>query len=784
MLVVKRDGTNEPVSLDKVTHRIEELSKDLCRVDPILVATKVVQSLRPGILTSQLDKVACEICGVMTVTHPQYGLLAGRIARSNLAKMNPKTFSQTMKMCAYQLNDTFKELCESHAMEMDVLVGSSSFDCGYRAYLCLERSYLLRVDGKVVETPEMLFGRVALATHANSMKDVRKMFARMIEGAYIHATPTLFNSGTICAQLSSCFLLSVKSDSIEGIFATLTDCALVSKASGGIGLDFTTVRAQGSHIASTNGVCSGIVPALRIFNAASCWVDQAGRRPGAWAIYVEPWHADILEFLQLRLNQGHDKARARDLFYGIWVPDIFYRRVEDDKDFTLFCPTQTKDDVSGKYLHDIYGDEFEEKYIALESAGKGRKVKARLIWEAILKACVETGACYMMNKDAVNERNPQKNLGTIRCSNLCTEVVLYTSPEETAVCNLATIALPRFVKASACPLISDDAIEDAHAAFDYEGLIEVAGELVRNLNEVVDRNSYPLPEARRSNMRHRPIGIGVQGLGDVFHQLMLPASSAAARALNCRIFEAIYFGAVSASVALAKELGPYPSFEGSPASKGSLQFDLFEQNMAKRAKNGNEKERAVAAKVGKVHLHFDWSTVKRDMAKYGLRNSTLVSPPPTVSTSTILENSETIETPQNMILNKTLSGEFPILNRNLVNALERVDSWTQEIRDGIIAHSGSVAHLKGLVPDRIVEVFQTVWEVSQSDMIEMNSSRLPFIDQSISFNLYINDPTNLTSALFKNWRCGAKGSYYTRTRAAMTPLDFSTKPAACVSCSA
>ena len=755
MKVRKRDGTLEPVQLDKVSERIRAFSDGLPSVDPIAVATKVVQSLKEGIETERLDGITCEICAVMNMQSPEYGSLAGRLAKDNLRKKTPKTFSLAMDSVSHLLNKEFIAAVESAGSAFDDVVAKTNFECSYRSFLCLCRSYLLRNGNTLAETPEYLFARVALCTHFPDMEKVEGMLQRLVRGEYIHATPTLFNSGTRSQQLSSCFLLTVDEDSVEGIFKTLTKCALISKCSGGIGLDFTMVRARGSKIHSTNGVCSGIVPALRIFNAGSVWIDQSGKRNGAWAVYLEPWHKDVMEFLELRLNTGHEKARARDLFYGLWTPDLFYRRVHNDQHFTLFCPTEAE--YQGSNLHDLYGDEFETAYEALEKQGLGRAVRARDIWDAILKACIETGAMYIMNKDTVNRKNPQQNLGPIRCSNLCTEVTLFTSRTETAVCNLATLSLPNFLLGGAdmAPLPEDASSEEMHARFDYQNLIEATQELVVNLNRIIDLTTYPVPEAELSNKRHRPIGIGVQGLGDLFHALLLSPTSPLARELNARIFETVYFAAVTASMNLAKTHGPYESFAGSPASQGILQFDFWE-DLA-------------------YPLHYPWGPLKEEVKVHGLRNSTLISPPPTVSTSTILGNSESIEIPPNFVLSKSLSGESAIVNPRLVQHLSSCNQWNSTVRDAIIKDGGSVQQLAG-IPQRLKDVFKTVWEVLPLRLVDHERRTCAFCRSGDQFQSLCCTSRKSYLRSFQVLEVRAKGNLLHQNACRSHPLRLFTTP--------
>jgi ribonucleoside-diphosphate reductase alpha subunit len=764
MFVLKRDGSKEPVRLDRITERIADLNGGLYATDPVLLATKVVASLRPGIQTSKLDVVAAEIAARMAVEHPAYGLLAGRILKSNHEKTAPRSFREAMKRGEALLNSEFLEAVRAYGEEMDGLVSEASIDLDYRAFLCLQRSYLLRKGDEVLETPEMLAARVSLAIHHPDVEAVVRAFRSLVSGQYVHATPTLANAGMICQQLSSCFLLTVQSDSISGIYKTLSDTAEISRAAGGIGLDFSKVRSAGARIHSTNGVSSGIVPFLRVFDASCQGVNQAGKRPGAMAVYLEVWHADVLAFLELRLNQGHEKSRARDLFYALWVCDLFMQRVRDDEDFTLFCPTVAVND-QGVSLQHLWGASFEEAYGALEALGVGKKVRAHEVWDAILRSQTETGLPYFLFKDTINSRSPQMNLGTITMSNLCTEIMLYVSPEETAVCNLGSMALPAFLRADRAPLAPDTTPHEAHEAYDYEGLGAAVEEMVTALNRVIDKTHYPTKEAKTSNMRHRPIAVGVQGLGTLFHRLRIPFTGPLARVLNARIFECIYYHALLASCNLARSVGTYESFAGSPASEGLFQFDLMPEEDRPKT------------------FYCDWPALKRRVAEHGLRNSTVLAAMPTVSTSSILGNSESFEVPPLMTLGKSLSGEFPLVNKELVEALSEIGMWSEATRNAIIASGGSIQGLEG-VPASLKNCFKNVWETSQKDLLEMNAERGAFVDQSQSMNIFLADPAKLSSALFAAWKMGVKNTYYVRTRAAASPLDFSAAPSTCQSCSA
>jgi len=613
----------------------------------------------------------------------------------------------------------------------------------YFGFKTLEKSYLLKVHGKIVERPQQMLMRVACGIHCGNVDAAVETYDLMSRRFFTHATPTLFNSGTPTPQMSSCFLLTMKNDSIEGIYDTLKQCALISKDAGGIGVAISNVRASGSYIRGTNGHSNGIVPMLRNFNETARYVDQGGgKRKGSFAMYLEPWHADVFDFMELKKNHGKEEQRARDLFYGLWIPDLFMRRVKENADWTLFCPNEAFDKETGKGLIDVWGEEFENMYCKLEESGKGRKsVKAQQLWFRILESQMETGTPYMLYKDHANRKSNQQNLGTIHSSNLCTEIIEYTSPEEVAVCNLASIALPSFVKIT-------------EKSYDFQRLYDVTKVATKNLNNVIDRNHYPVPEARASNMRHRPIGLGVQGLADAFLLLRLAFESEAAQTLNEDIFETIYFAACEASCELAARDGPYETFAGSPASKGQLQFDLW----GKTPKSGR----------------WDWATLKEKIAKYGLRNSLLVAPMPTASTAQILGNNESFEPyTQNLYVRRVLSGEFVQVNRHLLRDLIERKLWNEELRTELIASNGSVQSMD--LPSDVKELYKTVWEIKQRIVLDMAAARGTYIDQSQSLNIHMIDATTakLSSMHFHGWQLGLKtGMYYLRTRAAADAIKF------------
>ena len=749
MFVVKRDGRRESVKFDKVTSRVERLcyALDPKHVDPADVAKKVIQGIYDGVTTSELDNLAAEIAASLTTKHPDYALLASRIAISNLHKNTKKSFSETMHDLYAYVNpktgqrspliakDVYK-IIEKNAELLDsTIIYDRDFDYDYFGFKTLEKGYLLKINGKVVERPQHMLMRVAVGIHREDIDAAIEAYHLMSGRWYTHATPTLFNAGTPKPQLSSCFLLQMKDDSIEGIYDTLKQCAKISQSAGGIGVSIHNIRATGSYIRGSSGTSNGIVPMLRVFNDTARYVDQGGgKRKGAFAIYLEPWHSDIFEFLDLKKNHGKEEMKARDLFYALWIPDLFMKRVEENGTWSLFCPNEAKG------LSEAWGEEFEALYEKYEKEGKARKtVKAQELWAAILESQIETGTPYMLYKDAANRKSNQKNLGTIKSSNLCTEIIEYTSPDEVAVCNLASIALSRFV---------------IEGQFDHQKLYEVTCAVTRNLNKVIDINYYPVEEARRSNMRHRPIGIGVQGLADVFILLRTPFDSEQAKALNKEIFETIYFAALTASKDLAKAQGPYETFAGSPASQGILQYDLWGVEPSPR---------------------WDWTVLKEEIKQHGLRNSLLLAPMPTASTSQILGNNECIEPYTSNIYNRrVLSGEFIVVNKYLLKDLVDLGIWNNQLKDKVILANGSIQNIEE-IPQNIRDIYKTVWELKQRTLIDMAADRGAFICQSQSLNLFIQEPNfaKLTSMHFYAWKKGLKtGMYYLRTKAAVDAIKF------------
>ncbi len=748
MFVIKRNGKKESVKFDKVTARIEKLSYGLNPlVNVIDVAKKTIEGIYEGVPTTELDNLAAETAASLTITHPDYAILASRIAVSNLHKNTVKSFSDTMRNL-YQYTDdaTGKKLpliaedvmaiIEENADLLDsTIIYDRDFSFDYFGFKTLEKSYLLRINGKIAERPQHMYMRVAVGIHKNDLDRVIKTYHLMSERWFTHATPTLFNAGTPKPQMSSCFLLTMKDDSIDGIYDTLKQTAKISQSAGGIGLSIHNIRATGSYIGGTNGTSNGIIPMLRVFNDTARYVDQGGgKRKGAFAIYLEPWHADIFEFLDLRKNHGKEESRARDLFYALWISDLFMKRVEANGEWSLFCPNEAPG------LADCWGPAFESLYERYESEGRARKtIKAQELWFKILDAQIETGTPYLLYKDAANSKSNQQNLGTIKSSNLCTEILEYTSPDEVAVCNLASIALPRFIK---------------DGQFDHQRLYEVAYEVTRNLNKVIDQNYYPVEEARNSNMKHRPVGIGVQGLADVFILLRLPFESEFAKILNRNIFETIYFAAMTASKDLAIEEGTYKSYEGSPVSKGVFQFDAWGVTPTDR---------------------WDWAALKAEVKKYGIRNSLLVAPMPTASTSQIFGNNECFEPyTSNIYTRRVLSGEFIIVNKHLLKDLVNLGLWNNSMKNKIIAANGSIQQINE-IPAEIRELYKTVWEIKQRNLIDMAADRGAFICQSQSLNLFVDNPntSKLTSMHFYAWKKGLKtGMYYLRTQAASQAVQF------------
>ena len=755
MLVVKRDGRRESVRFDKITARIENLCYELDPkfIQPIEVAKKVIDGLYDGVTTSELDNLAAEVCASLTVRHPDYAILAARIAISNLHKTTSQSFSNTMKRLYTYVNPKTGEnaqlldtevygIIKQNAAKLDEAIDyKRDFSYDYFGYKTLEKSYLIRLDGKVVERPQHMLMRVAVGIHREDLDAAIETYDLLSEKWFTHATPTLFNAGTPKPQLSSCFLLTMKDDSIDGIYDTLKSCAKISQSAGGIGLSIHNIRAKGSYIKGTNGVSNGIVPMLRNFDMTARYVDQGGgKRKGSFAIYLEPWHADIKDFLELRRNHGKEEMRARDLFYALWIPDLFMKRVENNEEWSLFCPNEAPG------LADCHGEEFERLYEKYEKEGRAREtIKAQELWFEVLESQIETGTPYMLYKDAANGKSNQQNLGTIKSSNLCTEIIEYTAPDEVAVCNLASIALPKFVEAG----------EDGVLRFDHQKLYEITKVATRNLNKVIDINYYPVEEARKSNFRHRPIGLGIQGLADAFILLRMPFDSLEAKGLNEDIFETIYYAAVETSMELAKINGTYETYEGSPASKGILQFDMW----------------GVTPKSGR----YDWDSLKEKVKKFGMRNSLLVAPMPTASTSQILGNNECFEPyTSNIYTRRTLSGEFIIANKHLMKDLIDLGLWNDTMRNRLISTNGSVQSVPG-IPQNIKDLYKTVWEISQKVIIEMAADRGAYICQSQSMNIFMQDPNfgKLTSMHFYAWKKGLKtGMYYLRSQAATAAIKF------------
>jgi ribonucleoside-diphosphate reductase alpha chain len=751
MFVVKRDGRKEPIMFDKITARIRKLNYGLNPlVDPVRVAMRVIEGLYDGVTTSELDNLAAEIAATMTTTHPDYAKLAARISVSNLHKNTKKSFSETMKDLyeyvnprtgkkAPLLSDEVHKVIQKHADKLDSsIIYNRDFGYDFFGFKTLERSYLLKLNGNIVERPQHMLMRVSVGIHLDDIEAVLETYELMSKRYFTHATPTLFNSGTPKPQMSSCFLLTMKDDSIDGIYDTLKQTAKISQSAGGIGLSIHNIRATGSYIAGTNGTSNGIVPMLRVFNDTARYVDQGGgKRKGSFAIYVEPWHADIFDFLELKKNHGKEEMRARDLFYAMWTPDLFMKRVEENGEWTLMCPNECPD------LYNVHGEEFDALYTQYEKEGRGRKtIKARDLWEKILESQIETGTPYMLYKDAANRKSNQKNLGTIRSSNLCTEILEYTSPDEVAVCNLASIALPMFIK---------------DGAFDHQALFDVTVRVTKNLNRVIDRNFYPVKEAENSNFRHRPIGLGVQGLADAFILLRLPFTSDEAKQLNQDIFETLYYAAVTASAEEAKKEGPYQSYKGSPISKGEFQHNLW------------------GIKDEELSGRWDWEKLRKTVKKQGVRNSLLVAPMPTASTSQILGNNECFEPyTSNIYTRRVLSGEFIVVNKHLLEDLVERGLWNEDMKQELMRNNGSVQNIEA-IPQDLKELYRTVWEMSMKDIIDMSRQRGYFIDQSQSLNLFMEGATmaKLTSMHFYGWKSGLKtGMYYLRTKSAVDAIKF------------
>ena len=756
MYVVKRDGKKEPVMFDKITARVRKMCYGLNNiVDPVKVAMRVIEGLYDGVTTSELDNLAAEIAATMTTAHPDYAKLAARIAVSNLHKNTKKLFSETMTDLyeyvnprtgkkAPLLSDEVYQIIQKNAEKLDsTIIYSRDFNYDFFGFKTLERSYLLKLNGKIVERPQHMLMRVSIGIHLNDIDEAIATYELMSKKYFTHATPTLFNAGTPKPQMSSCFLLQMQEDSIDGIYDTLKQTAKISQSAGGIGLSIHNVRATGSYIRGTNGTSNGIVPMLRVYNDTARYVDQGGgKRKGSFAVYIEPWHADIFDFLDLKKNHGKEEMRARDLFYAMWMPDLFMKRVQEDGSWTLMCPNECP------HLYDTYGDEFEKLYEGYEKVGKGRKtIKARELWEKILESQIETGTPYMLYKDHVNRKSNHKNLGTIRSSNLCTEIMEFTAKDEVAVCNLASIALPMFVGERA----------NGEKFFNHKKLYDVTKKVIRNLDTVIDRNYYPVPEAENSNFRHRPVGLGVQGLADAFIMLRLPFTSDAAKKLNQDIFETLYFAAVQSSMEMAKAKEPYSTYKGSPISEGEFQFNMW------------------GIKEEELSGNWDWKKLRKNVLKNGVRNSLLVAPMPTASTSQILGNNEAFEPyTSNIYTRRVLSGEFIVVNKHLLEDLVELNLWDNDMKEEIMRANGSIQHIDK-IPQELKDLYKTVWEMSMKDIIDMARHRGYFIDQSQSLNLFMQDPDfgKLTSMHFYAWKSGLKtGMYYLRTKSAVNAIQF------------
>jgi len=754
MNVVKRDGRKEPIMFDKITARVRKLCYGLNElVDPVKISMRVIEGLYDGVTTSELDNLAAEVAATMTTSHPDYARLAARISVSNLHKNTKKSFSEVMSDLYHYVNprtgkdapllsDEVYKVIMDNAEDLDsTIIYNRDFGYDYFGFKTLERSYLLKLNGNIVERPQHMLMRVSVGIHLNDLEAAKETYELMSKKFFTHATPTLFNSGTPKPQMSSCFLLTMKDDSIDGIYDTLKQTAKISQSAGGIGLSIHNVRATGSYISGTNGTSNGVVPMLRVFNDTARYVDQGGgKRKGSFAIYVEPWHADIFDFLDLKKNTGKEEMRARDLFYAMWIPDLFMKRVQEDGEWTLMCPNECPG------LFDCHGDEFEALYHKYEAEDKGRKtIKARELWEKIMESQIETGTPYMLYKDAANRKSNQKNLGTIRSSNLCTEIMEYTAPDEVAVCNLASIALPMFVK---------------NGEFDHKELFRVTKRVTKNLNCVIDRNYYPVKEAENSNMRHRPVGLGVQGLADTFIMMRLPFTCDEAQKVNQEIFETLYFAALTASMEEAKVDGAYQSYKGSPISEGLFQHNLW------------------GIEDSELSGRWDWGKLRKDIKKHGVRNSLLVAPMPTASTSQILGNNEAFEPyTSNIYTRRVLSGEFIVVNKHLLEDLVALGLWNEDLKEEIMRANGSVQNVD-VIPQDLKELYKTVWELSMKDIIDMSRHRGYFIDQSQSLNLFMENANyaKLTSMHFYAWKSGLKtGMYYLRTKSAVDAIKFTLK---------
>ena len=755
MYVIKRDGRRESVKFDKITARIEKLcyGLDATFVQPVEVAKKVVSGIYDGVTTAELDTLAAETAASMTTKHPDYALLAARVAISNLHKNTQKSFSATMKLLytyidpktgenASLISKPVYDIIRKNASLLDsTIIYDRDYGYDYFGYKTLEKSYLLKLDGKIAERPQHMLMRVAVGIHPESIEKAVETYNLLSERWFTHATPTLFNAGTPKPQMSSCFLLTMKEDSIDGIYDTLKQCALISQSAGGIGLSIHNIRATGSYIKGTNGNSNGIVPMLQVFNDTARYVDQGGgKRKGSFAIYLEPWHADVFSFLDLRKNHGKEELRARDLFYALWIPDLFMKRVEANDTWSLMCPNECPG------LADTYGEGFEALYEKYEREGKVVKtIKAQDLWFAIMESQIETGTPYMLYKDHANRKSNQKNLGTIKSSNLCTEIMEYTAPDEVAVCNLASISLPKFIEQG----------EDGFMRFNHQKLYEITKVVAKNLNKIIDLNYYPVPEAEKSNKRHRPIGIGVQGLADAFLMLRMPFDSAESRQLNKDVFETIYYGAVVASMELAKKEGPYETWKGSPISQGIFQFDMWD----------------VTPESGR----WDWAKLRKDVVKYGVRNSLLLAPMPTASTSQILGNNECFEPfTSNIYVRRVLSGEFVVVNKYLLKDLVKLNLWNDSMKNMMISANGSVQNIP-TIPQHLKDLYKTAWEIKQKTLLDMSADRGAYICQSQSLNIFMEAPNfgKLTSMHFYAWKKGLKtGMYYLRTQAAADAVKF------------
>lgn len=749
MFVVKRNGRKESVKFDKIQARIHKLCYSLDdMVDSTAITMKVIEGLYDGVTTTELDNLASEVAASFTTKHPDYAILAARIAISNLHKNTKKSFSETMNdlynyvdpktgLRGSLIADDVHKIIEENKEVLDSsIIYDRDFGYDFFGFKTLERAYLLKMDGQIVERPQHMLMRVSVGIHKEDIQSAIKTYELMSDRWFTHATPTLFNAGTPKPQMSSCFLLAMQDDSINGIYDTLKQTAQISQSAGGIGLSIHNVRSQGAYIRGTNGVSNGIVPMLRVFNDTARYVDQGGgKRKGSFAIYMEPWHADIFDFLDLKKNHGKEEQRARDLFYALWTPDLFMKRVQENGEWTLMDPTECPG------LYDSWGEKFDELYLKYEAEGKGRKtIKAQELWFKILESQIETGTPYMLYKDAANSKSNQQNLGTIRSSNLCTEIIEYSSKDEVAMCNLASIALPKFV---------------IDGKFDHQKLFEVTYQITYNLNRVIDHNFYPVPEAKTSNMRHRPIGLGVQGLADAFIRLRLPFDSDDARQLNNDIFETIYYAAMTSSKDLAKKEGAYETFKGSPLSEGKFQFDLWPE--------------------AKLSDRWEWDTLREEVMKHGVRNSLLVAPMPTASTSQILGNNECFEPyTSNIYSRRTLSGEFVVVNHHLLRDLVALGLWDDAMKNRLIAANGSIQHID-TIPQNIKDLYKTAWELSQKTILDMAADRGAFICQSQSMNIFMENATfsKLTSMHFYGWKKGLKtGMYYLRTKAAADAIKF------------